>query len=648
MPGLLLKMATDGAEGAKHAVNGKQSPAGAVQPADTGAEDEIPGLEKRASDNALTNGDVHIPGLGAYPTPNGVSPSSPTKAVIPASMYDLPEEIKHITAGQYSLGALIQRVSGECFNSLEEVIDELSGMLIQPAPPLTNGASSNQQPPALDPPQEHLNRRKKQRMLEFASEYRAKFIKLLVVSDWAKRDEKDVSKLIDLKIWLVEQDNAAQDAGNFFYSLIPEFRPWKITNPDIETALAVLSNGDVPWIPHFGYREQKTLSAEEVLKVLRQMNTMINLRIVLHEELIPQLRDYRVANGRATFTFPQEFELDVYRASEDPEQPWFFLDVRFLFEPAPQITGDQLRGGVDTRINLALSQDGLRGACELVHNFVLTHKINILLRQARELQRGIWASALGVELVRRVLVVQYWLESPQPKSWIEIGVVSGRDKSGRKKADNAISSQIKARWIRNGKEQKDVQIPMDLADLSIDRIVSAHIARHISYILENVRVALEASAANLSPGEQKSLVAELTTSETEPSDCALRVRIGEHPATTLQIDGITGRLYFSIAGPATPKAQEALERSKDPIVDAPAYLVRYLTYDIQMRIDRLAENVGWEPMRHVRITQDEVKTRTKRDVHRFALYQPQGFKGSTWYIMYTINLCGECWWALEV
>ncbi|KIW02874.1 uncharacterized protein PV09_05925 [Verruconis gallopava] len=644
MPGRLLKMTTNGVEGADHVVNGKQSLPGAVQPAN---ESSIPGLGKRASDNALVNGDSHLPGLGAYPTPNGVSPSSPAKTALPDSMYDLPEEVVHITTGVHSLGALIQRVSAQCFNELEATVDQLARLPLQIPSPMANGAGGIHQTPTLSGKDEERNKQKKGLILKFASDFRAKFIKLLVLTDWAKRDQKDVSKLIDLKNWLVVQDDAALQAGNWFYNIIKDLRSFKLANPDLETALAVLSKGDVPWLPHLDFREQKALSPESTLKVLRQMNAIINLRLVLHEELIPQLRDYRVANGRATFTFPQEFELDVYVASEDPEQPWYFLDVRFLFEPAPQMKGERLRAVVDSRMNMALAENGLKGACELAHDFVLTHKINILRKQAQELQRGIWASSLNVDMIRRTLVVQYWTESPQPKSWIEIGIATGKDKSRRRKADNAISSQVKTRWIRNGKEQKDVEVPIDLANLSLERLLSAYIARHSSHLLESVQEGLETQALNLAHGEERLLKIDLTTSETEPADCVLRARIGGHPTTALQIDGITGRLYFSPAGIATPKAQEALERAKDPATEAPATLLRYLTYDIQLRLERLIDNLGWEAMRHLKITRDDISRRTKREALRFGLYQPRSFKGSHWYIMFTINLCGESWWVLE-
>lgn len=646
MPGRLLSMATNGTDITKHVANGKaKSPAGAVQP----AEDPIarnPGKQK-ANDNALANGDNHIPGLG-YPTPNGVSPASPTTMTIPDSIHDLPEEVMHIATDQHSLGALILRVSGQCFHSLEAVVDETSKQPIPSAPPMTNGASSHNQQPSLSTQDEKRNREKKTKWLNFASEYRAKFIKLLVVTAWAKKDVKSVSKLIDLKTWLVEQDEAALHAGNSFYQLVKDHRPFKIPNPDLETALAVLSGGDVPWMPHLGFREQEKLKPQEILEVLKRMNTIINLRLVLHEELIPQLRHYRVGDGRATFTFPQEFELDVYVASEDPAQPWYYLDVRFLFHPAPPITGDRLRALVDQRINVALAEKGVRGAVELAHDFTLTHKINIFRKQAADLQRGAWANALGVDLVRRTLIVQYWLESPQPKSWVELGIVSGKDKRRRKASDDAISSQIKARWIRNGKRQEDVTVPIDLAELSLEEVVKAHVARHSSWILKGVQESLQTRAAAVNVNEEEVLRIDLNTSDTEPSDCTLVARIGDRPPTSLQIDPITGRMHFSPATPATPQAQQALEGLKDPSTEAAPILVRYLTYEIQMRIDRLVDLLGWSPVRQVKFTKEEAQVRMKREVHRYALFQPKGFGGNRWYLAYAINLSGESWWALEM
>lgn len=397
-----------------------------------------------------------------------------------------------------------------------------------------------------------------------------------------------------------------------------------------------------------GFRPQKPLKPKEMLKTLRQINTILNLRLLLHEELIPQLRDYRIADGRATFIFPDEFELDVYVASDDNASPFFFLDLRFLFEPAPQISSEFLRAQMDLQMNTILHRDGLRGACDFLHGFSLTHKLVILYRQACELRTGVWAAALKVEQIHRMVVVQYWVDSPQAKSWIEIGISSGKVKGRRKRTDNAITSQIMARWTRNRKEEKDIQLPLDLKELSMERILNAHIARHTSNILKSVRDNLELAAEARSKAEQKVLMTELTTSESEPLDCALQASLGEHPPVTLRIDPITGRLYLDPAKAAAARAQLELERLTDPASDAHGLLSKFLSYDIQLKIEHLAAIAGWEFVHPPSIRLDDIKAWTKREAQRFGLFQPRGWKGSNWHIVYTISLCGECWWTMEM
>lgn len=363
---------------------------------------------------------------------------------------------------------------------------------------------------------------------------------------------------------------------------------------------------------------------------------------------MPQLRDYRVASGRATFSMKDEFELDVYVASGNYEDPWYFLDVRFLFDPAPQISGDRIRGQIDGALNGVLAERGLRGACEFVHNFVLTHKLVILGQQAQKLRQGVWADALRVERVHRTLTIQYWTQSPQSKSWIEIGIGSGKDKKRRRKEDSAITSQITVRWMRNGKEQLDARIPFDLQELSIERILQAHIARHSSLIMNSTRDKLDIAAEKKSRAEQKILLTKLMTSEEEPSDCNLRAQLGGHPAINLQIDSITGKLYLSPAGPAAARAQDALAQMRNPMEEASAVVQRYLTYEVQLRIDRHAETIGWTSKRDLKLDKRAVDEAVKRETDRFGFFKPRGFKDANWYIMYTINLSGECWWIVEV
>jgi mediator of RNA polymerase II transcription subunit 14 len=385
-----------------------------------------------------------------------------------------------------------------------------------------------------------------------------------------------------------------------------------------------------------------------MLKVLRSLDTMLSIRLVIHEDLIPQLRSYRIANGRATFSFPSEFELDVYITGEDPSLPFFFLDVRFLFNPAPQISDGFLRNEIEFKLNAILAENGLRGACDFIHSFILTHKISVLKRQAIEMSRATWASSLHIEQVHRVLVVQYWTETPQLKSWIEIGIDSGKRKGARFALDNAITSFIKVRWMRNGKAVPDAVIPIDLEDLSLEQLLKRVIAMHIGHILHSTHTQLVDLKASLPANAREMMFLKLTVSESEPADCTLVAQLGAHPAITLSIDGITGRPFLTPGSPTSIRAQEDLERMKNPATDAQSTLARYLTFEIQQRIQRQAERLGWMVVRNLDIKNDQLRAKMGVEVLRHGFFLAKGWKATTWFIAYSVNLSGESWWAAEV
>jgi mediator of RNA polymerase II transcription subunit 14 len=381
-----------------------------------------------------------------------------------------------------------------------------------------------------------------------------------------------------------------------------------------------------------------------MLKVLSNLDTMLSIRLVIHEDLIPQLRNYRIANGRATFSFASEFELDVYITGEDSSLPFYFLDVRFLFNPAPQIADGFLRNEIEFKLNAILAENGLRGACDFIHSFILTHKISVLKRQALELSRANWASSLHIEQVHRVLVVQYWAESPQAKSWIEIGIDSGKRKGARFASDKAITSLIKVRWMRNARAVHDAVIPIDLKELVIEQLLKRVVALHIGYILTSTHTHLAALEATM----RGMMTLELTVSETEPADCALVARIGTHPAVTLSIDGVTGRPVLSPGSSTSIQAQANLEHQKNPAADAYSTLTRYLTFEIQERIYRQAERLGWRLVRNLNIKDEELKAGMGADVLRSGFFRAKGWKSANWFIAYSVTLSGESWFAAEM
>ncbi|QDS71390.1 hypothetical protein FKW77_002900 [Venturia effusa] len=599
MPGVLLnRMESNG-------VNGNGNGNGMGKQATSAGDVKHPGKQKPY---ALTNGDTHSP----YPTPNGVSPV--------ASLRSLPPELRHL----------------DCGLGVEDVVLSLEKRPL----PMVNGM------PPYTGNKPDVNQQKKKELMEIVNKHRTRFVKLMVLIQWSEQAAKQMGQMIDIKTWLQELQECYDNAATDLAVMKKDLQPLKIRSPDMETALAVLSTGKVPWMTDIGFLPSPPLKAKRMLKVLNTLDTMLNIRLVVHENLIPQLRNYRIANGRATFSFPSEFELDVYITGEDPALPFYFLDVRFLFHPAPQIADGFLRNEIEFKLNAILAENGLRGACDFIHSFILTHKLSILKRQAVELSRGNWASSLHIEQVHRVLVVQYWTESPQSKSWVEIGIDSGKKNGRRILSDkDAITSALKVRWMRNGKEVPDSNIPVELKEISFERLINRVVALHVGHILQSTHAELENIKAALPAHAREAMCSALTYSET-PADVTLTCRIGNHQPVTITIDGIIGRPVISPANAVAFLAQSDLENQKD-LGNMHMILTRYLAYDIQDSIYRQAGRSGWKMMR-IAVSEEDVKAKLGADVLRHGFCHAQGWKAKNWYIAYSITLSGESWWAAEI
>lgn len=162
---------------------------------------------------------------------------------------EMPPEIEHITVGYQPLSKLVMRLSQETFNDLKEVIEAMADMSTSQTSddhnhykPINSSAAVNGND---DSP---LNIQKKMRLMNFVQERRAQFIKVLVLAQWS-RQSQGVSKVIDLKVWLDKQRFLYDEAGYWLGDLRRSLDPAKMPNPDLRTALEVLSTGRTSWLP---------------------------------------------------------------------------------------------------------------------------------------------------------------------------------------------------------------------------------------------------------------------------------------------------------------------------------------------------------------------------------------------------------------
>jgi mediator of RNA polymerase II transcription subunit 14 len=156
-----------------------------------------------------------------------------------------PPELLHISQGFFPYGQLINRAVQQCWNDISDLITELADIHVSAQQQtsqltLTNGKSSGNQSTE--------NVQKKLRLLEFAQSKRAEFIKLLVLSQWS-RQAADVSKLIDLQGFIRTRHLAYNAAMQRVADMKRDLVRAQVANPDLATALEVLSTGKVSSMP---------------------------------------------------------------------------------------------------------------------------------------------------------------------------------------------------------------------------------------------------------------------------------------------------------------------------------------------------------------------------------------------------------------
>lgn len=372
------------------------------------------------------------------------------------------------------------------------------------------------------------------------------------------------------------------------------------------------------------------------------------MRLNLHEyEKMPkQFKSYMIKSGRVTFHVPGEFEVDLTIADENPESQFWFIDFRFLFSPSLSELPENLLFLIESRVNAALEKDGLTGCYKFLHELVLTHKISELRRQAVELSRGIWIEKLRVEPLRRALSIQYWVDrynkdgKDGPKSWIILGVNSGKRQDDT--LDPKATSQISIRWFRDGKEVKDLDIPLELIELSTEKLLHSVISRHIDHILCSTYKTL--SAKPLFSSRELSLSYRSSTSQSNEPE--LKVQLTQQQSIGVTIEPVTGEFAICPASKLSQQAQFNLNRSKDPASNAHEFIQNLRCISISDEITSRALSVGWQPTKNPGLRQEDLKPIVPRDTLHLSWFRRAGW-GSDWIVALSSSMSGERWWLIE-
>ncbi|CZR50513.1 related to RNA polymerase II mediator complex protein pmc1 [Phialocephala subalpina] len=572
---------------------------------------------------------------------------------MPNRIDQLPPEILHITDGYMPLSLLLSRLAQKSYSGLLATVNDMAQM--PSPPPLLNGNASHTSSADDNSPE---NQAKKKRLLDFVTPTHEAWLKALVITGWSRKAE-EVSRAIDIK---AHEDREKMHYINAIDLLAGEKRKLilaRMPNPDLKTAVPVLTTGKAHWMPDLGYIPPAPLTAKEVLQSLEKLNTLLSIRLNLNdfEAIPPQFKEYTIKSGRATFRVEGEFELDLTIADEDPKSQFWFIDFRFLFTPSAPTLSLRVRNFIENKVNEISLKDGLSGCYKYLHETVLTYKISECKRQAIDLARAKWTDTLRVDGLNRALSVQYWLNRYNgfgSKSWVIIGVHSGKPDDDD--PDSSSTSRLFLRWFRDHKEIKDGNIPFDTVNLSIESLLKILTAKHISHIFTAIfdKLILHPIYAN------KELSFSLTTSANDPSKPELKVQLTNEREICVKIDPISGRFVFSptnrmigfyensLNAPSTDPKDPNRKKIEDP-VDKAVRILEFLRYKLlEDDIYSRGMTFGWPKLRErpgikPNVLSEKVPKNTQSQIW---LRRP-GW-AEDWYLLTCLSTSGARWFLIKL
>ncbi|KAK4942893.1 mediator complex subunit [Elasticomyces elasticus] len=547
-----------------------------------------------------------------------------------------PQDILHLIPkdNYLPIAALISRASQSCWNGLTRMVEQLAAIHV----PEQSLDQTKALPNSLPNNQTKANLDKKDRLLRFANDQKVDFIKLLVLLEWS-RNVEEVGKTISINFWLMGRRQAYWNTISSLALLKQESAGFQVPNPDLEVAAEVLSKGKVANFPTLGYVPQKDLSPKQILRLLNHLNHALSVRLALSDDLPPQLRKFHIHNGRVTFVVHNEFELDMSILDESPESQFRMVDFRFAFSPAPHIP-DALHSEIERYTNSSIDRDGLQGCYLFLHELVLSYKLAEFHKQALELSRSQWAGNLRVEMIRRNLIVQYWTERQANKSWLEVGIASGRG------VPNTVANEplpcLEVKWMCRGKRAESLHLSLDESVLCFEDILRQVIAQHSTQILDSVYDKLVLSP--LFSNAELSL--EQTVSEEDPEECTLTMQLSRVSHLQLKVDSVTGLLVISPVSERSERLQYEVNRIQSVADEIGSKLLNFRCSIMEAAVFAGITGTRWEVMRAFKFSQAETRTLFGGPQVRINLFrQPQWGSGFLLAITHAQN--GDYLWLLQ-
>ena len=618
------------------------------------------GISQAKSPLPKANGNVNaakIEGVSAPPASsksndqslvamNGIT-SSPGPLQAPApilKMDQLPEEIQELlnrdtmsTKHYVPIAQLVDRVTRSCWTDLLNVLNHLAKVRVPEATNVTDRLPG--EPDAANDVSE-ANRSKKINLWDFAENYKRELIKVLVLMQWSSKTEEN-RHTIALNVHLVEQRAAFQRVNGVLAGLLA-FLPQNLMDaaPDLDTAAEILSAGRMAELPDLGYSEEQQMSDKQMLSTIQRLNSILSLRMTSEDDLPVPLQSWQIHDGRVTFTVPQEFDLSLSVMDVEVDAKFLTVDVKFNFWPAPTFS-QNLLDEILLVTNSQLHDKGLEGAYRFLHDLSLTQKLKEFQRQAITLAQGLWAGHIGIEMLKRTLIVQYWTRRPASKSWIEITINSGRRNAQGELVDYPVP-HLDLRWMRHGKLVADHNIEIDLVHLSFENILNQVIAHHATSMLDDIydRLAATKLYAN------NELEIEEKFSVTDAHECWVDLQLSQVDRIQLACDPVAGTMIISPANERTSRLQFELARSKNLIDDFVGRFAALRCSIAQATLTKAISTSSWQNLPGLKPSLAEVKELFPISTLRGGFFKQADWEDG-WTLAASFGSDGDEWWLVH-
>ena len=545
-----------------------------------------------------------------------------------------PPELRHITENFHPLSRLFARTAQESYNGLDDLLTELAELSETSH---QNGASNNDGNGLASA----ASTRMRTRWLQFTHDQRQRFMQLLVILQWSER-AADVSKLIDVFVWEEKNIYHHANAHDSFGQVKRGASVARIPPPGFDTALRVLRSEQHTTFSDFGALPKKPLGPKKALETLQNLNIALKSRLVLYEDLPPYLNDYRIANGRVTFTIPDVFEVDLAIVDEDPKSQFWFQDARILFTSTPELSLTQFGSGVEQRVNAALRTHGLAGCIEVLHEYALTLRISILKQQFFG-NRSPWSERLKIEQPNRSLVIQYWFDMPGKKSWIQIGVRKGQPAKFIH-WQGYWPSRLFLKWTRHGEHVQDFSFPAKLIQASAHTILQSTVVQHIASSLSELRHSLTAYNKN----RASVLPNSVAKSKSHSSSHVLRLPCRWRKHCSIYIEPLSGKFALQPATLVSAQFERELNSALNPDKQGANIIERWLATETRNRIEERAQRSKWIIRAPPGTHRESVKKTFGNGSTELLFMQKSHWEKCAWHVVVASSPEAESFWVVRL